>query len=66
MSRQSYIQADITIQPGNSGGPLLDAAGNITGIAVAGYLGTVGEMSGLNLFIPIDEALRKMSIAVPR
>lgn len=66
MSRQSYIQGDITIQPGNSGGPLLDGQGNITGIAVSGYLGEAGEMSGLNLFIPVDEALRKMDIAPPR
>lgn len=66
MSRQSYIQGDITIQPGNSGGPLLDAAGNITGLSVSGYVGEMGEMSGLNLFIPIDEALRKMNIAAPR
>jgi serine protease Do len=66
MSRQSFIQADITVQPGNSGGPLLDGAGNIIGVSVAGYLGIAGEMSGLNLFIPIDEALRKMDIAAPR
>ena len=36
ITRQSYIQADVDVQPGNSGGPLLDAHGNILGLTVAG------------------------------
>jgi S1-C subfamily serine protease len=63
--RQSYIQADITIQPGNSGGPLLDAHGNITGIAVSGVLEDVGGMAGLNYFVPIVEALEVLDIKTP-
>lgn len=51
MTRQSYIQADVTIQPGNSGGPLIDAGGNILGLAVAGYTNDAGATSGLNLFV---------------
>lgn len=62
MSRQSYIQADVTVQPGNSGGPLLDGRGNIIGIAASGYINDSGNAAGLNLFIPIDEALQKLDL----
>jgi S1-C subfamily serine protease len=65
MTRQSYIQADVAVQQGNSGGPLLDGNGNIIGIAVAGYNDPVGSAAGLNLFIPIGEALKKLDIPAP-
>jgi len=55
------IQADVAIQPGSSGGPLLDAAGNVVGISYAGY----GEFNaGLNFFIPILDALAKLNVSV--
>jgi S1-C subfamily serine protease len=61
--RQSFIQADVTIHPGNSGGPLLDAHGNIIGLSVAGYADENGNsLSGLNLFIPIGDALDRLDI----
>ena len=56
-----FIQSDVNILPGNSGGPLLDATGNVIGIAVQGVV-FGGSMSGLNLFIPIRDALEKLSI----
>lgn len=62
MSRQSFIQADVTIQPGNSGGPLLDGQGNITGLAASGYVDASGSTAGLNLFIPIEAALKTLRI----
>ncbi len=62
MSRQSFIQADVTIQPGNSGGPLLDGQGNITALAAAGYVNDSGSTAGLNLFIPIEAALKTLRI----
>lgn len=34
------IQADVDIHGGNSGGPLLDAQGNIVGISYAGFFGS--------------------------
>lgn len=63
-SHTSYIQGDVTIHPGNSGGPLLDAFGNIIGLSVAGYIdGEGASLSGLNLFVPVGEALETLDIA---
>ena len=66
--RNNYIQGDVEVHPGSSGGPLLDEYGNIVGISVEGY--TAGNDSGhspvgvgLNLFIPIREALDRLGIA---
>ncbi|HXP96137.1 MAG TPA: trypsin-like peptidase domain-containing protein, partial [Telmatospirillum sp.] len=55
------IQSDVSIQPGNSGGPLLDAEGNVVGMARAMLLrGT--SSTGVNLFTPIDQALQAAGI----
>ncbi len=57
------IQADVDIQPGNSGGPLLDKNGNLVGITYAGYSDTKGRSSiGMNLFIPVYDAIDKLNI----
>lgn len=61
--KQNRIQADVEIHAGNSGGPLLDAHGNIVGIAVEGY-GDDEAGIGLNLFIPIAEALEALNITI--
>jgi len=54
-----YLQSDVTVLPGNSGGPLLDEAGAVVGMArLRG--GAVG--GNLNLFIPIGEALNELGI----
>lgn len=58
----NYIQADVTVQPGNSGGPLTDASGNVIGITVAAVRD--GGATGLNFFIPIADALAALSIEV--
>ncbi|MDB5763694.1 MAG: hypothetical protein JWQ21_2689 [Herminiimonas sp.] len=55
-----YIQSDVAILPGNSGGPLMDAKGSVVGITVAG-LGARG-IAGMNFFIPIGDALAKLSV----
>ncbi|NML47304.1 trypsin-like peptidase domain-containing protein [Ramlibacter sp. G-1-2-2] len=60
MENKRYLQSDVAILPGNSGGPLLDAQGNVLGITVAG-LGARG-MAGMNFFIPIGDALAKLGI----
>lgn len=62
----NFIQGDVFIYSGNSGGPLIDGRGNIIGIAVSGYTAQGGTPAGgLNLFIPIGDALRKLGIAEP-
>lgn len=58
------IQADVDIQGGNSGGALLDANGNVVGVSYAG-IGPPGQFSaGVNFFIPIMDALKKLNIAL--
>lgn len=52
-----WIQSDVPISPGNSGGPLVDSKGRIVGISTAGYQ-YGGSQVGINLFIPIEEALK--------
>lgn len=60
MDDQRYLQSDVAILPGNSGGPLLDAQGAAVGITVAG-LGAKG-LAGMNFFIPIADALTRLGI----
>lgn len=55
------IQADVDIQAGNSGGPLLDASGNVVGIGYAG-MGRQETSVGLNFFIPIANALKMLAL----
>lgn len=62
--RQPYIQADVDIYGGNSGGPLIDENGNVIGISVLGFFVAPETLGGLNWFIPIDDALDKLNITV--
>jgi serine protease Do len=48
-----FIQTDLALNPGNSGGPLLDAAGRIVGMNTRMMAGPLG-FSGLSLSIPIE------------
>lgn len=62
--RENYIQTDVEIHGGSSGGALVDEYGNIVGITVQRYgRGDDGFGHGLNLFIPIREALDRLGIA---
>lgn len=58
-----FIQSDVAIQGGNSGGPLIDKYGNVVGIAVSGY-GVEQMNAGLNFFVPINDALKYLNIEV--
>jgi len=52
-----FIQTDAAVNPGNSGGPLFDAAGRVIGINAQIYSQS-GGFQGLAFAIPIDVALR--------
>jgi S1-C subfamily serine protease len=54
----SYLQSDAAVNPGNSGGPLVDANGRVVGLTVMGLKGA----QGVNMFVPIGEALSKLSL----
>ena len=51
-----FIQTDVAVNPGNSGGPLFDLEGNVVGINSQIYSQTGGYM-GLSFAIPIDVAM---------
>ncbi|MDB5762908.1 MAG: peptidase [Herminiimonas sp.] len=52
-----FIQTDVAVNPGNSGGPLFDANGNVVGINSQIYSQT-GGYQGVSFSIPIDVALQ--------
>ena len=58
------IQADVDIQSGNSGGPLVDGSGNVVGISVAGLGTGDGTSIGVNLFIPIESAFALLNLRI--
>ncbi len=62
-AKLDFIQGDVAVHGGNSGGPLLDGNGNIVGMSVSGYMYNEFKADdGLNLFIPINDALRYLNI----
>lgn len=56
-----YIQSDVNVLPGNSGGPLLDNKGNVIGVTVQGIM-LRGGMADVNFFIPIHDAFKYLQI----
>lgn len=57
----SYIQSDVNVIGGNSGGPLLDDKFQVVGLTVSG-LQVSGAPVGINLFIPITDALDFLAV----
>jgi hypothetical protein len=48
-----YIQLDAALNPGNSGGPVLDKNGKVVGVVVAGVRG-----AGVNFAIPVNQVTK--------
>lgn len=57
-----YIQSDVSVLPGSSGGPLLDPSGNAIGVTSAGVAsGSVPV--GVNFFVPLAGIERYLPLA---
>lgn len=65
VDRERLLQSDVTIYGGNSGGPLLDKSGRVVAITVSALLGSSGEHTGHNFFIPVDTAIRALNLTFP-
>lgn len=52
-----FIQTDVAVNPGNSGGPLINLAGQVVGIN-SQIISRSGGFMGISLAIPIDEVMR--------
>jgi S1-C subfamily serine protease len=54
----NYIQFSAPISPGNSGGPLVNAAGKVIGVTVAKVIG--GGAEGIGLAIPVSQVCDRL------
>ncbi len=69
---KGVIQTDAPLNPGNSGGPLLDSAGRVIGMTTA-ILSPTGAYAGIGFAVPIDtinyivpEIIRGEALPKPR
>jgi serine protease Do len=61
-----YIQSDVSVLPGNSGGPLLDTHGNVIGVTTGGLSASksVTMPLGVNFFVPIGDLTRFLPVDI--
>ena len=52
-----FIQTDVAVNPGNSGGPMINMRGEVVGID-SQILSRSGGFMGISLSIPIDDAMK--------
>ncbi len=57
---QNFIQTDVSINKGNSGGALINLKGEVVGIIVRKIIGE--DVEGLGFAIPINEAIKVLNI----
>jgi len=57
---EDVIQTDAAVNPGNSGGPLLDSAGRLIGVNTA-IFSPSGSSAGIGFAIPVDTVNRVVS-----
>lgn len=62
VKEQKFLQSDVKVLPGSSGGPLIRRDGSVVGIVQGGVGATLGAT--VNLFIPIDDALERLAIDI--
>jgi len=64
--RQSWVQADVHLAPGNSGGPLADVQGRVVGInsMVSGNLGLAVPSNAVQRFLGVDGARPRLGITL--
>ncbi|MFL6696995.1 MAG: S1C family serine protease [Vitreoscilla sp.] len=53
-----YLQSDAAVNPGNSGGPLLDGSSSVIGMTVL----KINQAAGLSFFIPIRDAANALQL----
>jgi serine protease Do len=61
---QAFIQSDVMVNHGSSGGPLLDETGRVIGLTASGQMVNEAPV-GINFFSPIDEALKTLNVTAP-
>ncbi len=59
---QRFIQSDVAILSGSSGGPLLDEQGRVVGLTQSGV---EAGRARINLFVPIADGLKALGVALP-
>lgn len=62
---RGMIQTDAAVNPGNSGGPLLDSAGRLIGVNTAIYSPS-GASAGIGFAIPVDTVKRVVPQLIAR
>ena len=54
---KGIIQTDAAVNPGNSGGPLLNSRGEVIGMNTA-IISQVGQSAGISFAVPINSIVR--------